>query len=122
MLRFVLIGIGIGAVSEGAAYAQRLWLYRSPIYPLLNVLVVFGLIMGALASRVGVWGLGPVFAAGAGVGLVYETLNLTVLDWWYFPGERLYGLRGHTAIVIAISLAWGTVPLATALARGLTAS
>jgi hypothetical protein len=116
MLPFIATGIAIGALSEGAAYYQRLWVYRNLTYPIVNVLVVFGLVMGGLASRGAAWGLGAVYAAGAAVGLAYEWLNLALLGWWSFPGERLLVFRGHAAIVTA--LGWGVVPVAIALVAG----
>jgi hypothetical protein len=50
----------------------------------------------------------------SGIGVAYEVLNLRRLHWWEFPGERLYLLRGHAAVVLAISVMWGGVPLVTA--------
>jgi len=119
VLPSILIGTLIGAASELVAYRQRLWVYRRPIYPILNVLLMFGFVMGSLASLGGGLGLAALFAIGFGVGLAYELLNFAVLDWWFFPGDRLYGLSGREACALGISVAWGGVPVAVALARGL---
>jgi hypothetical protein len=110
-----LTGMAIGAVSEAGAYWQQLWVYRKPIYPVLNILGMFGLVMGSLAELAPSLGLSGVFAVGFGVGLVYEILNLFYLDWWYFPGDRLGPLRGRRASALGVSVAWGAVPVVTAL-------
>lgn len=110
-------GIAIGLVSEVAAYHRRLWLYRRPAYPVLNVLLGFGLVMGALSGlHAALGGLG-LFAAGFGIGLAYEAANLLWLDWWYFPDDRLLGLRGKWACALGVSVAWGMVPVALAMTR-----
>jgi hypothetical protein len=45
----VLIGIGVGVAGEIGALLGRLWVYRNLLYPVLNVLLMFGLVMGTLA-------------------------------------------------------------------------
>jgi hypothetical protein len=114
----VLIAVAIGIAGETSAYIQRLWVYRRPLYPIVNVLVVFGLVMGSIASLAGHFGLAVVFGLGFGVGLVYELLNFAVLDWWYFPGDRLYALRGKMACAVGVSVGWGLVPAAVVVLRG----
>jgi hypothetical protein len=110
----ILVGIGVGVVGEIGAFAQGLWVYRRPLYPVVNVLVMFGLVMGTLA-RVGA-GLGVtgLFGLGFAVGLAYEAANFALLDWWYFPDDRFLGLRGRMACAVGVSLGWGTVPVLVA--------
>ncbi|MBI4515012.1 MAG: hypothetical protein HY699_04250 [Deltaproteobacteria bacterium] len=120
MLRWYVIALVIGVAGETNAYCQRLWVYRRPIYPVLNVLLMFGLVMGGLASMASQLGLATVFAIGFAVGVVYEIANLRWLHWWEFPGERLYFLRGHGPVVVAISLFWGGVPLLVAALESMT--
>lgn len=114
MLRCILIGIGFGVATEMAARLLNLWRYHHAQTPILNIIGMFGLVMGALASLVPQLGLGGAFAAGLVAGLVYEVLNLRVLHWWYFPNERMGFIAGHVAIVVILSLLWGVVPLAVA--------
>lgn len=113
----MLISMVIGVAGEVSARTLRLWIYRKAYTPLINIVVMFGVIMGgiaALAPRVGVL---PIFFIAFAVGLVYEIANLYVLDWWYFPDERLAFVRGHAAIVVVIALLWGSVPVVTAGVR-----
>ncbi len=114
MLRFMLIGALIGIAAELGAWALGLWVYRQPQTPVLNIVVMFGVIMGGLASWVRVIGVLPVYWLGFAVGLLYEALNLRVLKWWDFPGERLAFVRGHTAIILVLAVAWGVVPVVIA--------
>jgi hypothetical protein len=118
----VLIGIGVGVAGEIWASLRGLWVYRNPIYNpiyrVLNVLLMFGLVMGTLAWAGGALGTAALFALGFGIGLLYEMLNFARLDWWYFPDDRLLGLRGKTACALGVSIAWGAVPVTVAwLAR-----
>lgn len=111
MVESVLIGIAVGVAGEIGAALRRLWVYRSPVYPVLNVLLMFGLVMGTLAWAGGALGAAGLFAIGFGIGLLYEMLNFARLDWWYFPDDRLLGLQGKTACALGVSIAWGTVPV-----------
>lgn len=110
MLRYVLIGMAIGLVTELAARTFRLWIYHQWHTPVLNVIVMFGVIMGGLASRARPLGLEVVVGIAFGIGLLYEVANLRVLKWWYFPNERLAFIRGHAAIVVVLALLWAAVP------------
>lgn len=110
MLRYVVIGIAIGVVTELTARTFRLWIYHQQRTPVLNVIIMFGLIMGGLASRVRPLGLEVVVGIAFGIGLLYEIANLRVLKWWYFPNERLVFIRGHAAIVVVLALLWAAVP------------
>jgi hypothetical protein len=117
VLRCILIGMTIGAVAELGARVLKLWIYRQPQTPILNVVAVFGLIMGGVATLVPTIGVAAAFVIAFAFGLIYEIANLRVLNWWYFPGERLAFLRGHTPIVVVIALLWGFVPVVIAGAQ-----
>jgi hypothetical protein len=75
VLRCVIIGIVIRTVAELGVRWLQLWVYRRPHYPIVNVVAIFGIIMGSIATLV-------------------PSL-----------GHR------HAAIVVAIALLWGFVPL-----------
>jgi hypothetical protein len=115
--KLILIGMAIGVVAEIVARALRLWLYRHPLLVLLNIVVVYGLIMGGLASRLRPLGALFVFAAAAIIGLSYELANLQFLRFWRFPDERGDSSGARAAMVVVISLLWGLVPLLTAQAE-----
>ena len=110
MLRYIVIGMVIGVATELAARTLRLWIYRRAYTPVLNVIIMFGLIMGGLASRARPLGMAGIAGVAFGIGLLYEIANLRVLKWWYFPNERLAFVRGHTAIVVVLALLWAAVP------------
>lgn len=101
----------IGVATELTARTFRLWIYHQRQTPVLNVVIMFGLIMGGLASRTRPLGLPVVVGIAFGIGLLYEIANLRVLKWWYFPNERLAFIRGHAAIIGVLALLWGAVPL-----------
>jgi hypothetical protein len=103
--------MAIGVAAELVARTFRLWIYHQRQTPVLNVVIVFGFIMGTLASRMRPLGLPLVVGVGVGIGLAYEIANLRVLKWWYFPNERLAFIRGHAAIVVVLALLWGAVPV-----------
>jgi len=110
VLRCVVIGMAIGVATELVARTFRLWIYHQRQTPVLNIIIVFGLIMGTLASRMRPLGLPAVVGGAFGIGLLYEIANLLVMKWWYFPNERLAFIRGHAAIVVVLALLWAAVP------------
>ena len=89
----------LGSVTEVCARLLNLWVYRQPQTPVLNVIVVAGLVMGGIATLVPRYGMLPAFVAGVAVGLAYEIANLAFLKWWDFPDQRLGFIRGHVAVV-----------------------
>ena len=111
MLHYMVIGMAIGFVTELAARTFRLWTYNQRQTAVLNVIIVFGLVMGGLASRVRLLGIAVVVGIAFGIGLLYEIANLRVLNWWSFPNERLAFIRGHAAIVVVLALLWAAVPV-----------
>ena len=110
MLPYVVIGMVIGVAIELAARTFRLWVYDQQQTAVLNVIVMFGLVMGGLASRTRPLGLPVVIGIAFVIGLLYEVANLRVLKWWYFPDERLAFVRGHAAIVVILAVLWAAVP------------
>ncbi len=107
-----LIALAIGTGAEVIARSGRLWLYRKPVYPVVNVLVMFGVVHGLLlASAVPALGYVPVFLLGWGVGYAYEQLNFALLSWWDFPGDRFLVFRGKQACALSVGVLWGLVPV-----------
>jgi hypothetical protein len=117
VLRCVIIGMIVGTVAEIGARWLQLWMYRRPQYPVVNVVAVFGIIMGSLAALVPSIGVGVAFVIAFAVGLLYEIVNLARLHWWSFPGERVAFIHGHAAVVMMMALLWGSVPLLIASVR-----
>jgi hypothetical protein len=112
-----LVGVGIGAVGEGTARAGRLWLYRRPLYPFVNVVVMFGLVMGGLSLLVPHLGTAIVFLLGLTIGYAYEWMNFVALDWWSFPQDRFLVFRGRQGCALSVAMLWGTVPVMNDLLR-----
>lgn len=115
---YALTAMVIGLLAEMIARGLRLWVYRSPWFVLVNLILMYGLIMGTIASMVPRRGAIVALLMGALVGLAYEIINLRVLRWWAFPGERMLFLRGHVAIVAVLTVLWGLVPPITWAMRG----
>lgn len=111
---FLLIGAALGVAAEIVARVLRLWLFRHPLLAALNVVVVYGLIMGGLASQLRAAGPLPVFAAAFTIGLAYELANLQFLHFWHFPDQRSDASPARAAMVVVICLLWGVVPLVIA--------
>jgi len=112
-----LVGVGIGVLGEVTARALRFWLYRDPVYPVLNVAVMFGIVMGGLSLLVPRIGGGGVFLLGLAIGYAYEWLNFAALDWWRFPNDRFLAFRGKQGCAVSVAVLWGTVPLLNHLLR-----
>ena len=109
----------VGVLGEAVADRAGLWVYRRAAYRVANVVVMFGLVMGTVATLAPAIGLAGVFALGFAIGLAYEAANLAWLRWWSFPGDRLLWLRGPTACALGVSVTWGLVPAGIAWLRGL---
>lgn len=107
-----LIAVSIGIAAEFMAKSLGLWRYRNPLYPVINVLVMFGVVQGALlSSAVPAMGYLPVFLLGWGVGYAYEQLNFALLSWWDFPDDRFLVFRGKQACAVSVGVLWGLVPV-----------
>ena len=106
-----LVAAGVGVVAEVTARAARFWLYRKPVYPVVNVVVMFGLVMGALATQIHAWGMAPVTLLALAVGYGYEMANFRWLNWWHFPDNRFLVFRGEQGCAIAVACLWAAVPL-----------
>lgn len=114
MVRALLLGMAVGVVVEIFAYAANLWNYHKTISPLINILVMFGLIMGALSLLLPALGAGRVFLLGLLIGYAYEWANFLILDWWVFPRDRFLVFRGRQGCAAAVAVTWGLVPLVVA--------
>lgn len=111
MLESYLMAVVVGIAAELAARSGRLWLYRKPVNPVVNVIVVFGLVMGGLSLAVPALGHLPVFLLAWAIGYGYEQLNFAVLHWWDFPGDRFLIFEGRQACAISVGALWGLTPL-----------
>ena len=109
MLSYILIAIVLGVMTEALAYALSLWWYRNAWMRIPNVLLVFGVIYGALSWATAQQSLLVQFIPGAAFGLCYEWINDRWLKIWHFPGDPWTWLKGRRA-VISVGLAWGFVP------------
>jgi hypothetical protein len=110
MLLYIVCAIALGVITEALAYALSLWWYQKAWLRIPNVLVMFGLVYGGLASVLAAQGFLVQFLAGATIGVAYEVANDRWLKLWYFPGDPWTFLSGQKA-VLGVGLAWGAVPL-----------
>ena len=117
MLEAWFVGVVVGAVSEITARALHLWRYRSPIYPAVNIVLMFGVVMGGLSLLVPPLGWGLVCFIGLAIGYAYEWVNFVVLDWWHFPGDRFLAFRGKQGCALSVAVLWGTVPVVNHVVR-----
>ena len=109
---FYLVAAALGVVAETVARTARFWIYRKPVYPVVNVLVMFGLVMGALAASASGWGLAAVTLIALLIGYAYEMANFRWLNWWYFPDDRFLVFRGQQACALAVACLWAMIPAA----------
>jgi hypothetical protein len=114
MIRALLLGMAVGVVAEIIADAAKLWTYHKSISPLINILVMFGLVMGALSLLQPALGTGGVFLLGLLIGYAYEWANFLFLHWWVFPGDRFLAFRGRQGCAASVAVTWGLVPLVVA--------
>lgn len=113
MLETYLSACLVGLVTETIARTGRLWIYRKPVNPVINILIMFGLVMGGLSLVVPTLGHGPVLLIAAAIGYGYEQLNFSVLGWWDFPDDRFLVFKGKQACALSVGVLWGLVPLIT---------
>lgn len=105
---FLLVGAVVGCGAELVAWRLKLWQYRSVLTPWVNVLFMFGVVMGWVASTSHSDVLK--FAVAGFIGLSYELMNACIWRAWFFPDERLGPFRGYSAISLALGTAWAAVP------------
>ena len=87
----------VGLLCELTARLGKLWIYRKPIYPVLNILLMFGIVMGALSLLIPRTGSLPV--------------NFSHLHWWDFPGDKFLFFSGQEACARSVAILWGITPL-----------
>jgi hypothetical protein len=120
----LLAALAIGSATEAGARLLRLWRYRSLAFPILNILVVFGLIQGlvvgwVIGGRQNLLSIAPVlFMVGAVIGILLEGLNLYWWRAWSWPAKPLLGIERPIDKAAFIGFIWGFAPvLAVILAR-----
>lgn len=109
-LRTIVLGMVLGVVVEGLARLFRWWEFRRSSLLVVQIVLVYGLVMGGLASfvpRLGPFAIGLVAAL---VGLCSELLNVAFLHWWRFLDGRNDSSAGRLAVIVVLALGWGTVP------------
>jgi hypothetical protein len=110
-----LAALAMGTCVEVLARLFNLWTYRSPLYPLINVVLIFGLVQGfgvgwVIGGREALRGVFPVlFMVGAVLGLLTEGVNEYWLHSW--SDRPLLGIRRSIDKSAFIGVAWGFAPL-----------
>ena len=118
-LSYLLAALLIGVVSEQAARMMRLWSYRRRFYPLLNVIVAFGLVQGlgvawTIGGRQQIGQIAPVlFMVGAVVGIAMEGANEYWLDVWFWNPKPILGITRPIDKAAFIGVMWGFAPVIT---------
>jgi len=111
VLMLIVISTTIGVFAEIAAYGFKFWIYRKPYYPVINVLLMFGLLMGIIGLAVPTVGWVPVFIGATLIGYGYEKVNFSHLHWWDFPNDQFLFFKGKNACAWAVGFLWGSVPV-----------
>ena len=106
---YVFFGVLIGILAELAANKLKLWLYRAAWMPVINILIMFGLIEGAIAFSIQTPLMKFIVAATAGT--LYDIANFKVLHWWQFPDNKMGPIKGEFLICVVLACAWGVVPI-----------
>ena len=106
-----LITAVMGVFAEIAAYSFKFWIYRKRRYPVINVLLMFGLLMGIISLAVPAMGWAPVFIVATLIGYGYEKINFSHLHWWDFPNDQFLVFKGKNACAWAVGCLWGAVPV-----------
>jgi hypothetical protein len=123
-----LAALAIGTCVEVLARILNLWTYRSPLYPLINVVLIFGLVQGfgvgwVIGGREALRGVFPVlFMVGAVLGLLTEGLNEYWLHAWSWSDRPILGIRRSIDKSAFIGVAWGFAPLLTVFLARLIAA
>ncbi|HVM96594.1 MAG TPA: hypothetical protein VMT89_09405, partial [Candidatus Acidoferrales bacterium] len=118
LLPLILTAMAIGVIAEIVARVLRLWLFRHWSLAVVNIVVVYGLVMGGLASQARLLGSLGMFASAAAIGAAYEVANLRLLHFWRFPDERVATSGGQVAVIALLTILWVLVPMATLQAFG----
>ena len=116
-----LAAVAIGVFVEAMARAFKVWTYRSPLFLVLNVIVVFGLVQGygvgwIIGGHGALRGVFPVlFMVGAVLGILTEGLNQYWLRAWSWSDRPLFGISRAIDKSAFVGVAWGFTPLFTVL-------
>lgn len=108
-MRTILLGMALGVLVESCAWIMRWWEFRRFPLVVVQIVLVYGLVMGSLAAWVARWPA-AVFAVAFLIGLCSELLNLAFLRWWRFPDGRDDRSWMRLAQVVLLALAWGATP------------
>lgn len=106
-----LITATIGVFAEIAAYSFKFWIYRKLRYPAINVLLMFGVVMGTISLAVPAIGVVPIFIVASLIGYGYEMINFSHLHWWDFPNGQFLVFKGKKACAWSVGCLWGGVPV-----------
>jgi hypothetical protein len=107
----ILVGMAIGVIAELVARILHVWIFRHWSLALLNIVLLYGVVMGGLASLIRPLGVVGVFGTAVLIGSIGELANLQFLHFWKFPDGRSDGSGARAAMIVVISLLWGAVPL-----------
>lgn len=107
-LSHVGLSILLGMMAEWIAANGSLWVYRSRVWIVCNVLGMFGIAMGSVSASP--LDMTEQIILAGGMGLAYEWVNTSMLKGWHFPAQRWVCLPGPYSIGTLLALAWAMVP------------
>lgn len=110
MTSHFLIGSILGVIVELAAAKLGLWRYKHSAALLINIVLMFGGLCGAVSGLFD--SPAVMFLVMASIGFCYEWMNIQFLHWWSFLRSDWNGL----AICISLGAAWGVAPIVIAYA------
>ena len=116
MRRFLAIAAcqaAAGLVFEALARWLDWWRFPALGWIALQVLLFWGLVMGAMTLLLAERHPALRYLAGVLVGGGAELLNYGVLGLWSFPDGRVWSLGVPVPGLLALALAWGLLPLLT---------
>lgn len=124
LVRIFLIAMALGLLVETTAAVLGVWEYKGQIAPILNVVVMFGMVQGvlisghvaALAPVENIWPL--LFLLAVLSGMAYEALNHFVLKSWSWSRERFLTFNSHIRQTVGIGVLWGFMPLIVVTSNG----
>ncbi len=120
-LSYLFAALLIGLICEQLARTMRLWRYKKPYYPILNVLIAFGLVQGlgvawTIGGRQEIGKIAPVlFMAGAVVGIAMEGANEYWLQAWSWSHRPIIGITRSIDKAAFVGAMWGFAPVATVI-------
>ena len=110
-IRLIGVALVIGALNELTAAATGVWSYTPWYMTFVNWVLMFGVVMAAVAHRWFDRPLPVLYAIGTAIGLVYEIADEEFLHWAHLMDDRFLFMPSLVSSRILIAFLWGFVPV-----------